>query len=107
MSLKQAACLTSRVISLWFFCRTIALIAEIPAMIAMMSAFYDMRKLPGFDPRSERLLASSGSMVLQGIAELVLAIVFYRFGPRVAEFLMGHEPEASLVDVNGQSSSIA
>lgn len=89
MTAKQAAFLTSRVISLWFFCRALATLVEVPAAFAMMSAVSSLRNLPGFEPETAKLIASSGAIVLEGIGEVFLAIIFYRFGPRVAQFLMG------------------
>ena len=103
MSLKQAAFLTSRVISLWFFCRALAMLVEVPAVFAMMSAFASLRNMPGFEPETAKLFASSGAIVVEGIGELFLAIIFYRFGPRVTQFLTGDGADASVVGVDSQN----
>lgn len=97
MSLRQAAFLTSRVISLWFFYRALATLIEVPTAFAMMSAFSSLNKSPGFDNYSAKVFAESGALALQGCAEVILAIVFYRFGPRVARFLMGEEDHERIV----------
>ncbi len=99
MSLKQAAFLTSRVISLWFFCRALSTLVQVPTALAMVSAFSSLNRAPGFDTYSAKVFAESGALTLEGCAEVILAIVFYRFGPRVAQFLVG-SPEEPVVPVS-------
>lgn len=97
MSLKQAAFLTSRVISLWFFYETFMSFAQLPSVYVSLSLARSMRGNPEWSGLSRGLFASTGATithaVLGGIAELALGIMFYRFGPRVARFLMGAEEE--------------
>jgi len=60
-----------------------------------------MSNVPYGEAVSRSLAKSSEVMmfhaILQAVVELALGIIFYRFGPRVAGFLMGTE-EAVVVD---------
>jgi hypothetical protein len=99
MSLKQAAFLTSRVISLWFFYETFTSLAQLPAALIGLSMARSMSTTPDWMRFSQSVTRSSGTMIvhaiLQAIVELALGILFYRFGPRVGRFLMGDEADAS------------
>jgi hypothetical protein len=91
MTTKQAAFLTSRVICLWFFYRAFSTLIQVPTTFALLSSFSSLKNMPGFDGYSAKVFAESGALALQGCAEAVLAIFFYRCGPWVARFLMGDE----------------
>ena len=101
MSAKQAAFLTSRIISLWFFYRALSTLVQIPAAFAMISAFSSLRNMPGFNTSSARLFAESGALAFQGCVEILLAVFFYRCGPLVLRFLLGDEEQTAVVDENG------
>jgi hypothetical protein len=100
MTAKQAAFLTSRIISLWFFYRAFSTLVQVPAAFAMVSAFSSLKNTPGFDGYSAKLFAESGAIALQGCAEIILAILFYRCGPWVARFLLGEDTKS---EVGGQN----
>ena len=108
MTVKQAAFLTSRVISLWFFYEAFTGLVQIPSALFTLSILAKTNDSVYGNGFSRILATSSASTIshaiLQGIVELVLGIIFYRFGPRVARFLMGDGTDASLVDGNGQNS---
>lgn len=89
MTVKQAAFLTSRIISLWFFYEAFSALVQVPAAFAMMSSLKALKDMPTLDSYSAGVFAQSASLALAGCAQVVLAIVFYRFGPRVMEFLTG------------------
>jgi hypothetical protein len=93
MTIKQAAFLISRVISLWFFYQALLALIQVPATFALMSSVASMKNMPAMDEYSYRVFAASAALALQGCVEVVLAIMFYRFGPWVAGFLMGAKEE--------------
>src|ERR1700733_12502239 len=97
MTVKQAAFLTSRVISLWFFYGVITSMAQLPSAYFTMTASASLRDVPSWNGVSRSLAASTAAMIfhsiVQAIVELVLGTIFYRFGPRVARFLIGAEEE--------------
>jgi len=98
MTLRQAAFLTSRVISLWFLYEAFTSLAQLPSAYVSISIARSMRGNPEWNGLSRGLFASTGATIthaiLGGIVELMLGIVFYQFGPRVARFLMGAEEQA-------------
>ena len=95
MSLKQAAFLTSRVISLCFFYEAFTSFAQLPSVYVSLSMARSLRGNPEWSGLSRGLFASTGATIthaiLGGSVGLALGIIFYRFGPRVTRFLTGAE----------------
>ena len=94
MSAKQAAFLTSRVISLWFMYLAVVTLIQVPSNVYLASAFSGLQNLTGFTHLSSRLFATCVTQTLQGCGEIVLAIIFYRCGPFVLRFLLGKYADA-------------
>ena len=91
MSAKQSAFLVSRVICLFFIYKGLCSLLEVPATFAMISAFSSLRDSPGLSEYGNKMFASSLTLAFEGAAQVILAIVFYRSGPRVIRFLTGEE----------------
>jgi hypothetical protein len=95
MTAGQAAFLTSRVISLWLAYRAFLSLLALPTGFLWYSVFPAYELAMGTHSRfGSRVLIGSGISLAQLFVEIILAIVFYRFGPRVAEFLLGEDAKA-------------
>jgi hypothetical protein len=91
MSAKQASFLVSRVISLFFIYQGFRALLEVPATFAMISAFSSMSKMSRLDEYGTKMFASAMAMALEGAVQIILAIIFYRCGARMVQFLTGEE----------------
>ncbi|MGA8939743.1 MAG: hypothetical protein WB439_11320 [Acidobacteriaceae bacterium] len=91
MSAKQAAFLTSRVISLWLLYQGLTTLIQVPTTFMLLNSLPLLKNAPGLSGMSARIIAESSALALRGFADLILAIFFYRFGPWVARFLLGED----------------
>lgn len=92
MSAKQAAFLTSRIISLWLA------YSAFLRFLALPTGYLSYYLFPAYGGTTmrfgSRVLIGSIMALVQLFVEIFLAILFYRFGSRVARFLLGEDANA-------------
>ena len=101
MTVTQASFLTSRVISLCFFYEALMNLGQIPSAlmtIYMLMGTNDSAYAGALRSIARTSAAEVSHAVVQAIVDLFLGIVFYRFGLRVARFLMGGEELVPVTD---------
>jgi hypothetical protein len=98
MSAKQSAFLVSRVICLFFIYQGFRALLEVPATFAMISAFSSLRNSPGLSEYGTKMFASSLTLAVEGAAQVILAIFFYRCGTRITRFLTVEDRETEITE---------
>lgn len=94
MTSKQAAFLTSRVVSLWFIYHAVFAVMAIPSSISnfMLASEMTNSSLPILH-FGNHLIGHAVVEILSSfayaVADMLLAIIFFKFGPRVSRFLIG------------------